>query len=46
MSLAAWITSIVVAVILYGGFLLCVVIAAKRAREEQPHEGSRPHEDG
>jgi hypothetical protein len=46
MSLAAWITSIVVAIVLYGGFLLCVTIAAKKAREEKTHEHTQSPENG
>ena len=34
MSLAAWITSIAVALVLYGGFAWCVSIAVKKGREE------------
>lgn len=35
MLLSAWITSIAVAVFLYGGFAICVGIAVKRGREEK-----------
>lgn len=40
MSLAAWITSIAVAVVLYGGFAICVAIAMKASREEKRGGGS------
>lgn len=35
MSVSAWITSIAVAVALYGGFAWCLAIAARKAREEK-----------
>ncbi len=35
MPLSAWIMSIVVAVILYGGFAWCIAIAVKKSREER-----------
>ena len=38
MSASAWITSIVVALVLYGGFAWCISIAVKKGREE--HEGA------
>jgi hypothetical protein len=38
MSLSAWITSIAVGVILYGGFAWCVVIAARKGREQKGEE--------
>jgi len=34
MSLSAWITSIAVALFLYGGFAVCVTIAVRKGREE------------
>jgi hypothetical protein len=34
MSLSAWIMSIVVAIILYGGLGWCIAIAVRRGREE------------
>ena len=35
MPLSAWITSIVVAVVLYGGFALCVRQAIRKGREDR-----------
>lgn len=35
MSVSAWITSIVVAVVLYGGFAWCVAAAVRKGREEK-----------
>jgi len=35
MSLSAWIMSIAVAVVLYGGFAWCVAIAIRRSREDR-----------
>ena len=35
MSLSAWITSIAVAIILYGGFGGCVAIAVRKTREQR-----------
>ena len=40
MSASAWITSIVVALFLYGGFAWCVAIAVRKGREE--HDKTRP----
>lgn len=40
MSLSAWITSIAVAVVLYGGFTVCVSIAIKASRDEKKGGGS------
>ncbi len=34
MSVAAWIMSILVSLVLYGGFVWCVVIAVRKGREE------------
>jgi hypothetical protein len=34
MSASAWITSIVVGLVLYGGFAWCVWIAVRKGREE------------
>ncbi len=35
MSLSAWVTSIAVGIILFGGFGWCVAIAVKKTREER-----------
>ena len=35
MSLSAWITSIAVGIILFGGFGWCVAIAAQKGREKR-----------
>ena len=35
MSLSAWITSIAVGVILFGGFAWCVTIAVRKEREKR-----------
>jgi hypothetical protein len=43
MSLSAWITSILVALVLYGGFGWCVAIAVRKERERRDkvsHGGS------
>jgi hypothetical protein len=42
MSASAWITSILVAVILYGGFAWCVSVAVKKGREEHDRAGHGP----
>ena len=34
MSLSAWITSIAVGIVLFGGFALCVTIAVRKGREK------------
>jgi len=34
MSVAAWVTSILVSLILYGGFGWCIAIAVRKGREE------------
>jgi len=47
MSASAWITSIVVALFLYGGFAWCVSIAVRKGKEEHDEPSSRgqePHE--
>jgi hypothetical protein len=42
MPLSAWITSIVVAIVLYGGFALCIRQAVRKGKEDSnkkaPHE--------
>ena len=46
MSLSAWITSIIVALVLYGGLGWCIAIAVRKGREEHDHAGhdsSGPH---
>jgi hypothetical protein len=35
MSLSAWITSIAVGIVLFGGFALCVRIAIRKGREKR-----------
>jgi len=35
MSVSAWITSIAVAIVLYGGFTWCVAIAVRKEREDR-----------
>ena len=45
MSLSAWITSIAVGVILFGGFALCVAIAVRKEREKRD-EVSHGEPDG
>ena len=45
MSLSAWITSIAVGIILFGGFAWCVTIAVRKEREkrdETEHGSSEP----
>jgi hypothetical protein len=42
MSAAAWITSILVALILYGGFAWCVAIAVRKGKEEHDQAGRGP----
>lgn len=39
MSLSAWITSIAVGIILYGGFAWCIVIAVRKGKEKHDHAG-------
>ena len=39
MSLSAWITSIAVGIILYGGLAWCVATAIRKGREEHDHAG-------
>jgi hypothetical protein len=34
MSVSAWITNIIVAVVLYGGLSLCIAVAVRKEREE------------
>jgi hypothetical protein len=42
MPLSAWIMSIVVAIVLYGGFIWCVRIAIRRGREERAEGAGTP----
>ncbi len=35
MSTSAWITSIAVAIVLYGGFAICVRIAIRKGKENE-----------
>lgn len=42
MSLSAWITSIAVGVILYGGFAWCLTIAVRKGKEEHDQAGQGP----
>ncbi len=35
MSTSAWITSIAVALVLYGGFAICVRIAMRKSKEDR-----------
>ncbi len=35
MSTSAWITSILVAIVLYGGFAICVRIAIQKGKENE-----------
>jgi len=35
MSASAWITAIVVALVLYGGFAWCVAVAVKKGKEQK-----------
>lgn len=42
MPLSAWITSIVVAIVLYGGFALCVRQAIRKGKENE--KKAAPHE--
>ncbi len=44
MPLSAWIMSIVVAIVLYGGLALCIRIAIKRGREERAAGEGTPRE--
>jgi len=42
MSLSAWITSIAVGIILFGGFAWCVTIAVRKEREKRDHAERGP----
>jgi hypothetical protein len=45
MSLSAWITSIAVGIILFGGFAWCVMIAVRKEKEKRDraeHGSSEP----
>ena len=45
MSLSAWITSIAVGIVLFGGFAWCVTIAVRKEREKHDraeHGSSEP----
>ena len=44
MPLSAWITSIAVAVVLYGGFAWCVRIAVRTSRQEQKERAGEADE--
>ncbi len=41
MPLSAWIMSIVVGIVLYGGFAWCVSIAVKKGREKNEEGGGK-----
>jgi hypothetical protein len=45
MSASAWITNIIVALILYGGFAWCIATAVRKGREEHDRAGQGPSDD-
>ena len=44
MSLSAWITSIAVGIVLYGGLAWCIVVAARKEREKHDRAEHGPSE--